>query len=684
MGETRKPDFSGWATKNNLECSDGRTILPGAFKHQDKTRVPLVWQHDHNDPSNVLGHANLYDRAFGIFTEGFFNNSQRAQDAKESVRHGDINALSIHANKLRQRGGGVLHGNIVEVSLVMSGANPGALITDINLSHSADGTEYSDEAIIYTGLTLEHSDNEEASTQGDTVAEETENQDNGSTDDKTVKEIFDAMSEEQKNVVYYMIGAALEDGQDDDPDEDDVDGGEATHYFEADEILEHIDKSIQEGINEMARNTFATHGAAEGSNTARLSHSQFAEIVQNAKNAKAESFMDELRHSGGDILSHADGDVAGVDYGVANIELLFPDARALETTPEFISRRMGWVDDVLKSTKHTPFANVKTLHADITEPEARAKGYIKGNRKKEEVFKLLKRTTGPTTIYKKQALDRDDILDITDFNVVIWLQQEMRLMLEEEIARSILVGDGRSELSDDKISDPAGAVQGKGIRSILHDDELYATHIELPANTAPKDMVKGFIRGRTHLKGSGKPTLYISDDALTDMMLEEDKIGRALYETEQALADKLRVAKIVPIELFGEYDGLIAIAVNLIDYNIGTNKGGEITNMDDFDINFNKHYYLSETRLSGGLVKAKSALVFTRATGTSVTPEAPTLSGNTITIPTTTGVLYFINDELATGTVEITEDTEVVATADEGYYIPSGATRSWSFTYTAG
>lgn len=676
MGE-QKPDFSGWATKNNLECSDGRTILAGAFAHQDKMRVPLVWQHDHDDPSNVLGHAILENRAFGVFTQGYFNKTSRAKDAKEAVEHGDINALSIFANKLKQRGGNVHHGNIIEVSLVMAGANPGAFITDIHLAHGANGEEYADEAIIYTGLTLEHSDNSDNSDEGDTMA------DGADTQEKTVKEIFDELTEEQKNVVYYMIGEAVNeaDGGDDNDEADDVE-----HSITTEEFLAHLDQSIQEGIENMGRNTFAQFGNAGAETGTRLSHAQFADIVKQARADKVDSLKHALIDGANNVLAHA-VDGAGNEYGIDQIEMLFPDAKALSTTPEFISRRMEWVNEVLSKTKHTPFAKVKTVHADITEPEARAKGYIKGKRKKEEVFSLLKRTTGPTTIYKKQKIDRDDELDITDFDVVVWLQQEMRLMLEEEIARAILVGDGRSALSDDKVKDPAGAPSGDGIRSIFKDDELFASRVALAANVSPKDMVKGIIRSRVNYKGSGKPTLFISDNALTDIMLEEDKIGRALYETEEQLAAKLRVANIVGVEIFDEYEGLLAIMVNLQDYSVGTNKGGEITNFQDFDIDFNQRKLLQETRLSGALTKALSAVVVTRETGTSVVPTAPSFDGptNTITIPSTTGIDYYVDDEVKTaGAVVITADAEVVARPKSGYFIPANTTRAWSFAYTAG
>lgn len=662
--EERKPDFSGWATKSNLKCTDGRTIMNNAFEHQDKATVPLVWQHQRNDPDNVLGEAHLENRAFGVYTYGFFDEDHpKAQRAKKLVQSGRIDSLSIYATGLSQRGKAVHYGDIEEVSLVEHGANPGAYIDNVNLAHGDGSTEFESEAIIYTGLTLEHQDQTQEG--GSDVADE----DKG---EKTVKEIFDALSEEEKNVVYFMIGQALEDagGSDDsDDDNDEVEHG----TISTEDFLAHIDSTIKNGIEEMGRNVFAEFGDktnAEGSGKT-LTHSQFSSIVDAARTSKVDSLNAY-------VLEHAEG-----DYGITDIEFLFPDAKALSNEPDFISRRMEWVNTVLTGTKHSPFAKVKTLHADITEPEARAKGYIKGTQKKDEVFKLLKRTTGPTTIYKKQKLDRDDILDITDLDVVRWLRQEMRLMLEEEIARSILIGDGRDSSDADKVLDPEGSPQGNGIRSILNDNELYAHPVQLAANVSPKDMVKGIIRSRSAFKGSGKPTLFISDDALTDVMLEEDGLGRALYETEQSLADKLRVANIVTVEIFNEVPDLLAILVNLQDYTVGANKGGEITDFDNFDLNFNQHIYLSETRISGALTKPKSAVVIRRSQGTPTTATAPTFLDNEITIVPSTGVTYSIDGEAVTGTIEIDEDTEVEATADEGYYFTPGATRSWTFTYTA-
>ena len=688
-----KPDFSGYATKANLKCSDGRTIMSEAFKHMDGQKVPLVWQHGHNDPSNVLGYAVLEHRADGVYAYGHFNDNEPSKSAKTLVQHGDIVAMSIYANRLVERSKQVMHGVIREVSLVLSGANPGALIDNVNITHSDNSeTILEDEAVIYTGLSLEHSDTEDEST----ILEEEQMQ--HADGDKTVKDVFESFTKEQKDVVYFMIGEALkgnssgstekaaDEVKQSDEDDENLEHGESTvqdvfdtftdaqrdvvHFMLGEALkssdVEHSDTNDSEGT-EMTHNVFENNGAGR-SNSATLTHSQLEDIVKAAK-APGGSFKDA-------VLAHAQ------EYGIEDINLLFPDAKALSNSPEFISRRMEWVDVVLKGTKHSPFAKIKSLMADITAEEARAKGYIKGNEKKDEVIKLLRRTTSPATIYKKQKLDRDDILDITDMDVVNWLKAEMRLMIEEEIARAILVGDGRSSLSEDKVKDPEGAVDGTGIRSILNDSDLYAIKTELPANISPKDSVKGLVRARSKYRGSGKPTLFISDGFLTDIMLEEDRFGRALYETEQVLADKLRVGAIVTVDLFDEYDNVFAIMVSLQDYTIGSNKGGELTSFEDFDIDFNQHKYLQETRLSGGLTKPYSAIVVSRAAGTEATPVQPSfdVETSTITIPDVTGVVYTIENEVVTGDVEIDEATEVEAHPASDYFFPSNVTRSWTFT----
>lgn len=634
-------DFSGYATKSGIRCSDGRTILSDAFKDQDGTRVPLVWQHGHSDVENVLGHAILENRKDGVYAYGFFNETDKADHARSAVKHGDVNAMSIYANKLVQSQGIVKHGAIREVSLVVSGANPGALIDNVYIRHSDEHVEtIDDEAIIYTGLTLAHADE---------GGEETQEENKMADNDRTVKDVFDEFSEEQKNVVYFMIGQALEDA--DVASDDELEQSDDTDYLTHEEGFNMINN-----VFEMAKND----GRLDSEAT--LSHDQIQTIVQDAtkKGSLKESF-----------LSHAQ------DYGIENIDLLFPDAKAITNTPEFLSRRMAWVSEVLTGTKHSPFTRIKSVHADITADAARAKGYVKGNMKKEEIFKLLQRKTTPTTIYKKQKLDRDDILDITDLDVVAWLKGEMRLMLDEEIARAVLLGDNRSFGDPDKIDEDH-------IRPIAKDDDMYAHQVTLPEGMSVNDQVEFLIRARAAYKGSGLPTLFTTQGFLTDMLLIKDKIGRALFDTQDQLASKLMVSKIVPVEVMEEYDDVVAIYVNLMDYTLGTDAGGQISMFDDFDIDFNQMKYLSETRLSGALTKAKSAIVVNRVPGEAVNPQAPSFDGatNTITIPSVTGLVYTIEGIEVTGQEVISSDTEVEAKPASGYYIPSGKTTNWTYVYS--
>lgn len=687
-------DFSGWATKNDLRCADGLTIKHGAFTDNDGTRVPLVWQHGHNDPQNVLGHMILENRPQGVYAYGFFNETDKAQDAKMAVQHGDINALSIFANKLIKRGANVIHGAIREVSLVLAGANPGALIDFVQLKHGDLYETHDDEATIYTGLSLEHADNQgdNMSTandltvkdvfdsmtdeqqevthfligealngdSGDSAAhaegDDDSDSDSGSVGGKTVKDVFNSLNEEQKNVVYFLIGEAAGDSDDDDS---------AAQSLQDSNYIQH---AIQEGFSNMGFNVFENQG--RNAERATLSHDQVQTIVRDGVK------MGSIKES---FLAHAG------EYGITDIDILFPDAKTVGATPELLARQAEWVPKVLGATKHAPFAKIKSIVADLTAAEARAKGYIKGNEKKEEVIKLLRRTTGPTTVYKKQKLDRDDILDITDFDVITWLKWEIRFMLNEELARAILIGDGRESISDDKIKDPEGAVDGTGIRSILNDNPLYAHPLVLTANSNASMIVDEVSRGRTFYRGSGTPTFYTTDKVLTDLLLQKDKMGRRLYETEAALAAALRVKEIVAVEVLEETPNVIGIMVNLIDYTVGSNKGGELSFFEDFDIDFNQNKYLLETRISGALTKPKSAIVITREQGTEVTPGAPSFDGatNTITVPTTAGVNYLINDTVVTGDQEISEDTEINAEAASGYYFPSNSTTSWAFTYVA-
>lgn len=687
MGD-KQPDFSGWASKNDLRCSDGRTIKSGAFKHMDKMTVPLVWMHQHSDPENILGHAVLENRAFGVYTYGFFNETARAQHMKGAVQHGDIVSMSIYANNLTEKatrdGREVYHGDIKEVSLVVAGANPGAFIENVNLLHGDEIHELS-EAIIYTGDTLLHGEDidkefnmgeklkktdselEHAETETEETEETEEALEHADISAETMKQVFEGLDETQKAVVYFMLGDAADRAK---AEASAAGAGTAEHdaLTKQGEYLAHLNDTLKEGFAHMGdtRNLFETQGAV--TTGGKLSHSDFISLMGEAK--KLGSFKEAY-------MAHAD------DYGIRDIELLFPDAKQVGGV-EVNSRQMGWVQKLLGATKHTPFAKVKSVVFDITAEEARARGYIKGNQKVDEVVSLMKRTTGPTTVYKKQKLDRDDLIDIdiTDIDVVAWLKAEIRTMLEEEIARAILFGDGRSAGSPDKVKDPMGANSGDGIRSIVHDSDFYAIKSPLAANVAPKDAVKGIVRARSKWRGTGKPTLWVSDAFLTDIMLEEDKFGRALYETEQALADKLRVAEIVTVDIIDDLETLFAILVNPVDYSIGTNKGGELTSFEDFDIDFNQHKYLMETRLSGALTKPFSAIVITRAQGTLATATNPSFDGatNTITIPTATGVIYLINEEPVTGNVVITQTTEVVAVADEGYYLAPNTTREWTYT----
>lgn len=665
----KEPDFSGWASKNDLKCSDGRVLKSGAFQHMDKVQVPLVWMHKHNEPENVLGHAVLENRAFGVYTHGYFNKSVRGQHMKQAVQHGDIVAMSIYANNLTERatrnGKEVYHGDIKEVSLVLNGANPGALIEFVNMAHG-DQIHELDEAIIHTGLALEFS--KKPKKENKMAKKETQALEHagGAPTAGEIKEVFETLDDTQKAVVYFMLGDAAEKAKTETV-------AEHSGFGDKEEFLAHINDTIQEGFKQMTTtNLFEQQGAV--TTGGKLTHADFTALMVKAK--KVGSFKEALES---DIIEHAG------TYGINDIELLFPDAKSIGA-PEVYSRRMGWVPKLLGGTKHTPFAKVKSVVFDITEEDARARGYIKGNQKKDEVVNLMKRTTGPATIYKKQKLDRDDLIDIdiTDINVVAWLKAEIRMMLEEEIARAILFGDGRSAGSEDKVKDPAGANSGDGIRSIVHDSDFYAVKTDLAANVSPKDAVKGIIRSRSKWRGTGKPTLFISDAFLTDIMLEEDKFGRSLYETEKALADKLRVEEIVTVDIIDDLENLFAILVNPTDYSIGTNKGGELTSFEDFDIDFNQHKYLMETRLSGALTKPFSAIVIRRALGTLATATNPSFDGglNQITIPTATGVIYSINDvdQDPAEVITITEQTEVVARAADGYYLKANTTREWTYT----
>ena len=564
-------DFGGWATRNDIRCSDGRTIRKNAFIDNDGKTVPLVWNHSHNDPANVLGHALLENRDQGVYAYCKFNNTELAQNAKELVKHGDVTELSIYANQLKQNGGDVLHGAIREVSLVLAGANPGAFIDSIMMH----GEESDEEAIIYTGESISLSHADTSTNESKPVESKKEEKGGTMNKEKTMKEVLDELTEEQKNVVYALIGQALEDGGVDDEDEED--------YEDEDE-----------GDNEMKQNVFDRD---EQYSENVLSHSDMMDIISDAK--RYGSMKDSF-------LAHTQ------DYGIENVDFLFPEPETLSMEPTFVQRDMGWVQKVMSGVHHTPFSRIKSMFADITADEARAKGYIKGNLKKEEVFTLLKRTTTPTTIYKKQKMDRDDVVDITDFDVIAWLKKEMRLMLDEEIARAILVGDGRLSSSDDKINET-------NVRPILTDEDLYTVkaNITVASNATGSEKAKAFIdeviRSRKDYKGSGNPTLFTTEDMVTECLLLEDSMGHKLYKSEAELATTLRVKEIVTVEVMeGVKDKnsheVAGIIVNLADYNVGADKGGAVNMFDDFDIDYNQQKYLIETRCSGALIKPYSAI----------------------------------------------------------------------------
>lgn len=566
-------DFSGWATRNDLQCSDGRTIRKDAFKNSSGQKVPLVWNHQHNDSLNVLGHALLENKPEGVYAYGKFNDTESGQNAKLLVEHGDVSALSIYANQLKQQGGNVLHGAIREVSLVLSGANPGAYIDSV-IRH---GEESEEEAVIFTGeeLILFHADEEEDKDKED---EEEESKDDES--EETVADVFETLSEKQKTVVYALIGQALEDDKEkkEEPEEQSKPEAESTK---------------DEGDDEVKHNIFENE---EQKDDNFLSHAEMQAIFTDAKKSSS------LKET---VLAH----------GITNIDYLFPDAKNLNPTPAFIKRDTTWVGKVMSGVHNTPFSRIKSTFANLTEADARAKGYIKGEKKVEETFSLLKRTTTPQTIYKKQKLDRDDVIDIVDFDVVAWLKTEMRMMLDEEIARATLIGDGRLASSDDKINET-------NIRPIWTDADLYTVKHKLDvlvaatAEQKAKAFIKAAVKSRKNYKGSGRPTLFTTEDMLTDMLLLEDTTGRVIYESEDKLATALRVSEIVTVpvmegatrEVADATHQLLGLIVNLNDYNIGADKGGAVNMFDDFDIDYNAQKYLIETRCSGALTVPYSAI----------------------------------------------------------------------------
>jgi hypothetical protein len=681
-----KPDFSGWASKYGLRCTDGRTIEQGAFEHQDGDRIPLVWQHGHASPENVLGHVVIEHKDEGPYCYGFFNQTTQGQNAKALVEHEDVSALSIFANSLVEKVKRVSHGVIREVSLVLAGANPGALIDNISVVHGDGETEvHVDEAIIYTGLELESPEgaaavepgaahaatDEEAVTPEEDTSEETVA--HAGSEDPTIEDVYSAMSDDQKEVVHYMVGAALESTATPDNNASETDTSSS-----GEQVVTHEEKDE----NSMGRNAFENNGGTSTEERHVLSHDAMQGIAQDAVKRGS--------------LKEAVEDYA-FKHGIEDIDVLFPDARNITDTPQFDSRRTEWVAEVLDKVRKSPFSRIKSIVADITHEEARARGYIKGTLKKDEFFGLVRRVTTPATVYKKQKLDRDDIIDITDFDVVLWLKGEMRLMLEEEIARAILIGDGRASDDDDKVKDPSGSTEGAGIRSILHDDDLYAATvwIDVDGDLKSTDVVDQILAAMQFYKGSGVPTFYTTLPTMTQMLLARDDMGRRFYRTASELASELGVDKVVSAEPLEDETGLVGIIVNLQDYTIGADRGGETSMFDDFDIDYNQYKYLLETRASGALTKIRSAIVVRQAAdGESLrTPAAPTFNAATseITITDTAGVTYRRSDTNAVVTnagspysVDEGVSITIYAVPNSGSYFRNNVEDEWTFRGTAG
>lgn len=565
-------DFSGWATKANLKCSDGRTIMKDAFKHNDGQKVPLVWNHQHSDPNEVLGHALLENRDEGVYAYCKFNDTETGKTAKLLVQHGDVNALSIYANQLKQNLNNVIHGNIREVSLVLAGANPGAFIDSV-IMH---GEEHDDEGIIYTGDTIElyHADGykpkEQNDKEADKVEEKKDPEQSKETEqsEETIADVLNTLNEKQQKAVYAVIGMALEKNGE-------KDEGETNKNDES------------EGGKEMKHNVFEQDEKNE-SNV--LSHDAINAIIGDAKRygSMKESF-----------LAHA------AEYGIEQIDMLFPEAKTLNNPPEFIKRTPSeWVGIVMNGVKHTPFSRIKSMFADITADEARAKGYVKGNLKMEEVFGLLKRTTEPTTIYKKQKLDRDDVIDITDFEVVAWLKGEMRGMLDEEIARAIVFGDKRNSMNPDKIPEDK-------IRPIISDADFYTIKKTVTVTSGEElghAIITACVKAQDDYQGSGNITAFMAKSTITDMLLLEDAQGHRMYKNTNELALAMNVNRIAPVPASIIPTGYYGVLVDLSDYNVGADKGGSVNMFDDFDIDYNQMKYLIETRCSGALTKPYSAI----------------------------------------------------------------------------
>lgn len=659
-----EPDFSGWATKSGIQCSDGRTIMPGAFRDQDKTQVPLVWQHGHTDPENVLGHVMLEHRDEGVYAFGFFNDSVKAKHAKQLLQHKDINMLSIWANQLMERSKKVLHGAIREVSLVLAGANPGAIIENVTLHHS-DGEDelLEEEAIIHSGVEIDVLIDEEEDIEP--IIDHAANATDGNL---TFQDVYDSMTDQQKELLHFLVGEASDSSSAgsvaQDAMDDDSKGSEGSKDSK-------ISTETDEEGSKMKHNVFEDKDGDTKPERHVLSHDDMKEIVKDG----------ERRGS----LKEAVTEWA-LAHGINDIDTLFPDAQAIDNVPEFLQRRTEWVNGWFSGTRKSPFSRIKTLTADITMDEARAKGYVTGDLKREEFFSVMKRVTNPTTVYKKQRLDRDDIVDITDFDVVAWLKAEMRVLLDEEVARAALMGDGRDISNDDKINE-------QNIRPIATDHELYVTTLRvnlLDASSSVQEFIDSLVENRSKYKGTGIPTMYTKESVIAKFLLLKDTLGRDIYKTIDEVASKLRVSAIVPVEAMEEDDELLAIIVNPADYVYGATRGGEVSMFDDFDIDYNQYKYLIETRCCGALVRLKSAIVIrgTAAADVLTVPNPPTFDFDTgvLTIVATTGITYKNADTdatLSTGAqtaIGVGETIRVRAVPGANKYIPTTEDSYWEFT----
>jgi len=679
-----EPDFGGYATKFGVRCSDGRTITAEAFKHMDGAQIPLLWSHQHSTPENVLGHSILEWRPDGMYCKNFFNDTKAAEAAKLVVEHKDIDSMSIYANKLVERNLNVLHGDLIEVSLVHKGANPGARIDFVQIQHGfgddAVLQTLADEAVIYTDAKIELQ--------------------HAATTTKTFQDVYDSLDADQRELVNVMVSKALQDNtaqhSDDDKHAADGDGGKddkpdtSTEDDKKDATTENRDSVVEhsEGREMATRNVFennkqvAVQGTLIHNDEGKvLSHSDLKTIASNvfADLKKGGTFRES-------VLAHAG------EFGITNIEVLFPDAQLIDNKPEWLTREMAWVNRVIGGTNKLPFSNIRSMHADLTQDDARAKGYIKGTLKKEQFFAITQRTTGPTTIYKKQRLNRDDIIDITGFDVVAWIWQEMRFMLLEEIARAILIGDGREIDDPDKISET-------NIRPIAYDDTFYTDVVSVAANVSGQDLIDSVLRRRQYYKGNA-PTAFMTTSVLMDLLLVRNSIGERIYKTVADVAAALLVQDIVEVPVMENAmrDGaeVQMVLVNLRDYSVGSTRGGEVTTFDDFDIDYNQFKYLIEGRMSGALSKAKTAQVVIRGTGTLIvtTNVVPTFNNSTgvITIPTVTGVTYKVAVAGPLGAVDTTlsagaqtalttgQSQAIKAVPNTGYYFPHNYDQDWTFT----